>query len=295
MTSPSKSASDQANPTTPNGVDSATATESSTPPQTLEERVQIPNQFDLANAVWDSVPREMPSAPNDELHLHGEFPGQGQVRVIINQSAIAEVDFHAHSDLGREVGGVLLGRVVRYQAQTFVEVLAAMPAPSDDHGPVHFTFSADTWAYINKQRDKQYRHLDIIGWFHTHPDLGVFYSSDDVVVHSAAFTLPWQIGLVVDPVRQEASFFGWENSQRGLEILPMAGFYEWLDNVPESQSHWQVAHYQHWAQPTSYNMATYSDGLPPAFPLPNPWFPVVVSIISLLISLGLLLERLLVG
>jgi proteasome lid subunit RPN8/RPN11 len=298
MTSPLRSTSDQstqAKPTIPDGVATPPAKEVPTPPQTLADRVQIPNQFDLANAVWDSVPREMPTAPNDELHLHGEFPGQGQVRVIISQSAIAEVDAHAHSDLGREVGGVLLGRVVRYQAQTFVEVLVAMPAHSNDHGPIHFTFSADTWSYINKQRDKHYPHLDIIGWFHTHPDLGVFYSSDDVVVHSAAFTLPWQVGLVVDPVRQEASFFGWENSQRGLEILPMAGFYEWLDNVPESQVHWQVAHYQHWAQPTSYEMTTYANGSSSEMLLPNPWFPVIVSVISLLISLGLLLDRLLTG
>ena len=91
------------------------------------------------------------------------------------------------------------------------EVKAALPAVSSDHGPVHFTFSADSWARLHRDRTAHYAQLDIIGWFHTHPGLGVFYSSDDVVVHTAAFTLPWHVGLVVDPLGNHASYFGWQD------------------------------------------------------------------------------------
>ena len=85
-----------------------------------------------------------------------------------------------------ELGGALLGHAYRYKTGVVVEVKAALPAVSSDHGPVHFTFSADSWSKLHRDRTAHYSNLDIIGWFHTHPDLGVFYSRDDVVVLSAA-------------------------------------------------------------------------------------------------------------
>lgn len=244
------------------------------------------------HSVWERVPRQMPAASGDEVHLHGDFPTQKQVRVIISQQALVTIDAHAHSDLLREVGGALLGRVVRYQAQTFVEVLAAVVAETADHGPVHFTFTADTWSAINRAREREYRDLEVVGWFHTHPDLGVFYSSDDVVVHAAAFTLPWQVGLVVDPIRQEACFFGWEHTAAGLEVLPIAGFYEWLDAQTTCVIEWDVTHQHHFSaslrgssQVQIFPVPTIS--LPPI----SPWWGVALGGMSLVIALFLLIDR----
>lgn len=246
-----------------------------------------------AESVWDTIPRQMPAATGDDVLLHGDFPKQDQVRIIISQQALLAVDNHAHLDLEREVGGALLGRVVRHQAQTFVEILAAIPAETADHGPLHFTFTADTWAAINRTREANYSALDVVGWFHTHPDLGVFYSSDDVVVHSAAFTLPWQVGLVVDPIRQEACFFGWQPTNRGKEIKPVAGYYEWLDLEPDSVITWDVFQNAHWAAPMAGgNNVHLSHNPAPALPPISPWWGVALGALSLLISLGLLIERL---
>ena len=235
--------------------------------------------------VWAHVPRQMPTASDKELLLHGNFPSQQQVRVIMSQLALQQVQEHARSDLGQEVGGALLGHVVRYQAQTFVEVLQAMPAPSADHGPIHFTFTADTWAYINQTREAQFADLEIVGWFHTHPNLTVFYSSDDVLVHSAAFTLPWQIGLVVDPILEELCFFGWENSANNREIMPIAGFYEWLDHEEESRLDWQVRHHQHGGIPARMALSPYQDGLFAGLPAVDPWWGVLLGGASLFVSL----------
>ena len=249
-----------------------------------------------AGAVWDNVPRQMPLATGEEVELHGEFPTQKQVRVIISQKALLEIDTHAHSDLLREVGGALLGRVVRYQAQTFVEVMAAVVAETADHGPVHFTFTADTWASISRQREEDYPQLDVVGWFHTHPDLGVFYSSDDVVVHSAAFTLPWQVGLVVDPVRQEACFFGWEPAAGGYEIQPITGFYEWLDVQAKPIVTWEVTH-RGFRRSTELQGNDIRLSASPSLSLPaiNPWWGLIFGGLSLLISLFLLIDRFLLS
>lgn len=167
-------------------------------------------------------------------HLHGRQPDG--LCIIVGQAALRQLAAYSLSDTERELGGVLLGQVYRHGTRLFVEVEAILPANNDNHGPVHFTFSADSWAALQQAQAEQYPDLNMVGWFHTHPNLGVFYSSDDVVVHSAAFTLPWHVGLVLDPVRHEGCFFGWQNG----ELAALPGFYELLDEQPLPMVDWQV-------------------------------------------------------
>lgn len=188
--------------------------------------------------------RELPAPPNTWLH-HGQVPGDGQPVVLMHQTAILQITAHSRSNLDCELGGALLGQAYRYKSGVVVEVQAALPATSSDHGPVHFTFSADSWSKLHRDRTAHYPNLDIIGWFHTHPDLGVFYSSDDVVVHTAAFTQPWHIGLVVDPVRDEAAFFGWVAGN----LASLNGYYELPDRQRETQAPWRIVPTNVWDRP----------------------------------------------
>jgi proteasome lid subunit RPN8/RPN11 len=180
--------------------------------------------------------------------LHGQMVGEGEVVVILSQLALRQIAAHSNSNLDYEVGGALLGRAFRNNGQVYLEVRAAMPAVTKDHGPVHFTFTADAWSQLHRDRSENYPNLDIVGWFHTHPDLGVFYSSDDVVVHSAAFTLPWHVGMVIDPLRKETGFFGWNMGS----LVPIAGFYELHDVQPYSLLDWKVVHTAVWDHPYEY-------------------------------------------
>ena len=188
--------------------------------------------------------RQLP-APTAEWLRHGNTPAESQPVVLLHQTALLQINAHSRSRLDCELGGALLGHAYRYKTGVVVEVRAALPAVSSDHGPVHFTFSADSWARLHRDRTAHYPQLDIVGWFHTHPDLGVFYSSDDVVVHSAAFTQPWHAGLVVDPVRQEAAFFGWVDGA----LRPFDGFYELRERQPESVVPWQAVRTAVWDRP----------------------------------------------
>lgn len=196
--------------------------------------------------------RQLPAPPGEWLH-HGEVPGEDQPVVLMHQTAILQIVAHSRSNTNCELGGALLGHAFRYKKGLVVEVKAALPATSADHGPVHFTFSADSWSKLHVDRAAHYSNLDIIGWFHTHPDLGVFYSSDDVVVHSAAFTLPWHVGLVVDPVRDEASFFGWVTGS----LAPLGGYYELPERQAETQVPWRYVRTSVWDRP--YEMQTPTD------------------------------------
>ena len=188
----------------------------------------------------------LPERPYTDLtrnaHLHGQQPAANQVVVSHRQQALSQIRAHSISNLRSELGGVLSGHAYRDGEQMLVEVIAALPARNDDHGPIHFTFTADAWSQIHHEKAAKHPDLEIVGWFHTHPGLGVFYSSDDVVVHTAAFTLPWHVGLVVDPLGNEASYFGWQDGR----LAPIPGYFEQLDMQEKPIVPWRVAKTEVW-------------------------------------------------
>ena len=236
--------------------------------------------------------------------LHGIEPAKNQVKVVLSQLALRQIEGHSVSDLRRELGGVLLGHATQSTLTIRVHVAAAIPIQSDDHGPVHFTFNADAWAQLHLDRAERYPQLDVVGWYHTHPDLGVFYSADDIVVHSAAFVLPWQVGLVLDPVRNEMCLVGWnekEATSQARDLVGLPGYYEQLDQQNSSVVSWHFTRASIWRQggylPREYQSgevyAPSSDW--PSLPVISPWWGVILGGLSLLISLLLLLERILGG
>lgn len=223
----------------------------------------------------------------DDCVLHGALPDAEDVNVVVSQSALEQIVAHCKSNTRVELGGVLLGRPYHNNRQIFVEVEAAIPALSQDNGPVHFTFTADAWAQIHVDR-LQYPDLEVVGWFHTHPDLGVFYSADDEVVHAAAFTQPWHVGLVVDPIRNQGSFFAWKAEQ----VKPIPGFYELIPaeagnehEVPRAVVDWEVVIDKSWFMPAR------SESPAPGLVYKNngdlaihPMLPLVISTLALLLA-----------
>jgi proteasome lid subunit RPN8/RPN11 len=206
-------------------------------------------QIDLPTPQETGLPEWRPPNLAEKGWLHGRSPANEQI-IIMRQEALRQVVAHSHSNRRVELGGALLGQVYRYQNQIYVEIMAALPAVSGSHGPIHFTFNADSWTQLQRDRTERYPKLDMVGWFHTHPGLGVFYSGDDVVVHSAAFTLPWHVGLVVDPVGNEASFFGWNKGQ----LAPSAGFYELLES-PGPVVNWKMVRTSVWQETYEEHLA----------------------------------------
>jgi len=243
----------------------------------------------------EALPVRRPPTFEEVAVLHGRMPTADEVTVIVSQLALKQIATHASSNTTCEVGGALLGRAYRWQDEAYVDVMAAIPAISDDHGPVHFTFTADAWSQLHRDREQRYSDLDIVGWFHTHPDLGVFYSSDDVVVHSAAFTQPWHVGMVVDPLRKETSFFGWE---RG-ELAPISGYYERLDLQPDSLMVWKQAETTVWDHTYAYEAdgSAYTPGstvylspnLRPVVATLVPYFGYALGALGMLLTLIMLL------
>ena len=195
-------------------------------------------------SVWDDLPGFTPPPLTDVSCLHGRRPADAEVVVMMRQNALRQIDDHGRSNVSVELGGLLLGNVYQHEDRLYVDVEAALDAKSDKNGPVHFTFTADAWATAHKEREERYPHLKIVGWFHTHPNLGVFYSGDDVVVHTTAFSLPWHVGLVLDPVRDTVALFGWVEDHVAQEksIAPIQGWYELSDIDDGTVIPWKHRH-----------------------------------------------------
>lgn len=248
--------------------------------------------FDSRLAALRALPKLKPPVLSEECLLHGNVAEEDEVVVILSQLALRHIANHSYSNLDCEVGGALLGRAYQSNGRVYLDIRAAIPAVTADQGPVHFTFTADAWSQLHRDREESYPDHDIIGWFHTHPDLGVFYSSDDVIVHSAAFTQPWHVGMVIDPVRKETSFFGWQNDI----LIAKSGFYELLDLQPYSLLEWEAVNTAVWDHP--YDSPDPEDPVPsmvylppnsrPMLPVMKPYLGFVVGALGLLLSVFLL-------
>jgi len=114
---------------------------------------------------------------------------------------------HCASNSDREVGGVLLGRA----AGEGLTVEAALAATGAVEGRARLTFTHETWNALFAQIDADHPDLALVGWYHSHPDFGVFLSPHDLFIQTSFFGAQHQVAYVIDPVRGEQGVFGWRD------------------------------------------------------------------------------------
>jgi hypothetical protein len=78
---------------------------------------------------------------------------------------------------------------------------------------VQLKITHDTWAEAQNEVRELFPGMHLVGWYHSHPHIGVFMSGSDVVIHQDIFNEPWHVALVLDPSRQEAQFYAWQKQQ----------------------------------------------------------------------------------
>jgi proteasome lid subunit RPN8/RPN11 len=135
-------------------------------------------------------------------------PASPVIQVVTAMPVYEPICRQAHKALPNETGGFLLGYVGRDIGQNrwHLYIDQAEAVEPTEAAPTHFAFSWRDVDRIRSSREKTGRAL--IGWYHTHPDLGVFLSRTDVEkTHNRLFNDPFQIALVLDPVRGTAAYF----------------------------------------------------------------------------------------
>ncbi len=149
------------------------------------------------------------------------------LQIFITQAAFLRVCAHAGSDLDYEAGGWLLGkwRVDQDWDQKFIVIEKILPAPYTRRGRVYLTFTQDSQVTMYYILEQEFPGKKLVGWYHTHPGMGVFLSRYDLWLHEHFFPEPWMVALVIEPQKNIGGFF--VRKQNG-EIDPnrYSGFYE---------------------------------------------------------------------
>lgn len=155
-----------------------------------------------------------PEAPPGRAVLRRVGSREPGLRAFIEAGAWDGLWTHIRAEPGREAGGLLAGLGKR----GLVVVHAALPAEGAEGGPGHLTFTPEAWRTMADRLEEQFPEWVAVGWYHSHPGLGVTPSGKDVFLHTRFFPEEWQVALIVDPRSGEAALY----RKRGEGLVPVA-------------------------------------------------------------------------
>ena len=117
------------------------------------------------------------------------------VSVVLQAQCLRQIWEHAASS-SNEVMGILRGRVLVHEQRTLTLVLCAEPLRDAQGSRVSVQATLASWQQAwSTMQDS----LVVVGWYHSHPGLGIFFSETDRVCQRRFFRQPWQVGFVIDP------------------------------------------------------------------------------------------------
>ena len=159
---------------------------------------------------------------------------QYDFRIYIDEAAFDRICNNA--EMTREVGGILVGDVFRDKTGPFIKVDHVIEALHAEEKGTELTITHETWNHIHEQMDKTYSGKRILGWYHTHPNFGIFLSEQDQFIQNSFFNLAFQIALVYDPVRKVHGVFSWRDSKPWRVRQYWIGTHQHLWDEPREKS-----------------------------------------------------------
>jgi len=136
-------------------------------------------------------------------------------RIYILRDCFQSVMAHVRSDK-KEVGGLFLGRVWQNipaalnSTGPLVFLLDAVPSEEYRNSSVALEMGTEIWRRINERVSDD---LIVIGWYHSHPHLGAYFSEIDRRTQRAFFNNSYSIGWVIDPFRHEEKVYVGKDAQ----------------------------------------------------------------------------------
>lgn len=138
-------------------------------------------------------------------------------RVEIDAQVLTEIRQHARSAMAEEICGVLIGEV----AEGVTKVSVRIPGEGAAQAGAQVTFTQEAWEHIYRVKDERYPDLAVVGWYHSHPGFGIFFSDYDEFIHANFFNAPHQVGWVCDPHSGDEGCFGWVEGE--VRLLGLVG------------------------------------------------------------------------
>ncbi|HCD1298484.1 TPA: Mov34/MPN/PAD-1 family protein [Vibrio diabolicus] len=131
----------------------------------------------------------------------------GAPHVFISD-VVKKVIMNHINDNKTESGGLLLGEVVSLNDLNSgiisVKVTEAVQCYNFDATSVSLYMGASVW---DAARALSTESKFVVGWYHSHPNLGAFFSGTDRKTQAEFFNKHYHLGLVIDPIRDEECWF----------------------------------------------------------------------------------------
>ena len=222
-----------------------------------------------------------------------ETPVEGELPIFVDLDVLHDMEDHALSDTSVELGGVLLGgQYEDAEGRPFVVITDSLRAEHYESTKGSFKFTHDTWSAITRERDQFPAELAMVGWYHTHPDWGVFLSGMDMFICDNFFNKKLDVAFVIDPCRGDRAMFQWTGDPR-QRVKRTGGFFVTASRFRADELQQYVADLSGAAMSTSTSRpAAGSHGAPvvhlhqPAPPPPPPWQgPAIVGVLALQFAL----------
>jgi proteasome lid subunit RPN8/RPN11 len=190
-----------------------------------------------------TVPR-ISRLPADRVRRwRSPFEGAGPepaVTVLVTQPAYVRLCASAARDMDNEVGGTLVGRwrADRESGAQFIVVEAVLSAAHTRQGSAFLTFTQDSQVAMQDAQEKKYPRKQVVGWFHTHPRMGIFLSEYDLWLHQHFYPERWQVALVIEPHSATGGFFI-RSAEGALDGHRYHGFTEMIGPTGKSLVFWR--------------------------------------------------------
>lgn|GEM_PF-1704449 len=143
--------------------------------------------------------------------------------IYITNECHEHIITHLNSDITNELGGLLLGDIYRFSYSVehnypfFSVITNSIESLNFRNTSVSLHMGTELWSRAQEYIDKG---KSVIGWYHSHPNLGAFFSCTDRATQKAFFNNPFSLGVVIDPVRFEVqSFVGPDSEKLHTEFI----------------------------------------------------------------------------
>lgn len=134
--------------------------------------------------------------------------------IVCSDELLAQIEEHCFSQTRTEVGGFLVGEMVDGKS-VVTHVLKAKHTAAQ---MTQLTFTHKTWDAAFAEMAKIKPDAELIGWYHSHPNFGVFLSDHDKFIQTQFFSTDGRITIVVDPIRGKRGWF----ISKDKEVVPYA-------------------------------------------------------------------------
>ena len=126
-----------------------------------------------------------------------------EFKINCSPELLKKIEEHCFSRTDVEVGGFLVGS---YDSKS-ATVTHVLPAKHTAQGQTQLTFTHQSWDAVYAEMKEIGDDPQLVGWYHSHPNFGVFLSEYDEFIQTNFFGSDGQVTIVVDPVRGKRGWF----------------------------------------------------------------------------------------